>query len=604
MVREKFPQVVLIANNKNVGFSAANNQAIRVSSGEYVLLLNPDTVVQEDTFAKCIAFMDTHTDAGALGIKMIDGKGNFLPESKRALPTPDVAFYKIFGLSTIFPKSKRFGRYHLSYLDKEKNHEVEILAGAYMFMRKKTLDEVGLLDETFFMYGEDIDLSYRIIKAGYKNYYFSDSAIIHYKGESTKKGSLNYVVVFYNAMIIFAKKHFSQSNFKWFFLLISVAIYLRAIMSIVKRTLKRVYMPIADGLVIFTGYIFLKTFSESIKFEEGMHYPSYYISIIVPVYILIWLVCLIFSGAYDKPLKMNKVVRGLGIGTLIILAVYALLPADLRFSRLLIIMGAFWSLLSLSSLRYILHYIGLKDFKLSNIDRKKIIIVGSVDETSRVKQLLVQTQINPDVLGYVDNEVSKSDEYLGNIGQLDDIVTIYNIDEIIFCAKNISSQEIINQMLQLSKSDVEYKIAPPESLSIIGSSSINTAGDLYLIDINTISKPANKREKRLFDIIVSLALLGFYPLLFLFLKRRFKAFINIVLVFVGRLTWVGYNVNIDTITSELPAIKKGILNPVDGLAKKNIPIDMIEKLNFIYAKDYKFTNDLNILLHGLLNIGR
>ena len=169
----------------------ANNQAIKMAAGEYVLLLNPDTIVQEDTFAKTLAFMDSHYDAGGLGIKMLDGKGNFLPESKRGLPTPAVAFYKIFGLSKLFPNSKKFGQYHLTYLDKNQTHEVPVLSGAFMLMRKETLDKVGLLDETFFMYGEDIDLSYRITEGGYKNYYFADSSIIHYKGESTKKSSVN-----------------------------------------------------------------------------------------------------------------------------------------------------------------------------------------------------------------------------------------------------------------------------------------------------------------------------------------------------------------------------------------------------------------------------
>jgi GT2 family glycosyltransferase len=166
MVKESFGWVKLIASQTNLGFSTGNNLAIKQATGEYVLLLNPDTVVAEDTFEKCIAFMDTQPGAGALGVRMIDGKGNFLPESKRGLPTPSVAFYKTFGLSKIFSKSKTFNRYHLGFLPEFETNEVEILSGAFMFIRKKVLDEIGLLDETFFMYGEDIDLSYRIIKAG------------------------------------------------------------------------------------------------------------------------------------------------------------------------------------------------------------------------------------------------------------------------------------------------------------------------------------------------------------------------------------------------------------------------------------------------------
>ncbi|MDZ7846270.1 MAG: glycosyltransferase family 2 protein [Owenweeksia sp.] len=170
--------------------------------GQYQLLLNPDTVVQENTFNAMPALMDAHPEAGGLGVKMMDGKGNFLPESKRGLPTPWVSFYKIFGLSSLFPHSSRFARYHLGHLSANENHEVEILAGAFMLMRQEALAKTGLLDEDFFMYGEDIDLSYRLLKAGYKNFYLADTSIIHYKGESTKKGSLNYVYVFYKAMAI------------------------------------------------------------------------------------------------------------------------------------------------------------------------------------------------------------------------------------------------------------------------------------------------------------------------------------------------------------------------------------------------------------------
>ena len=211
MVKNRFPEYQLIDNKINLGFSKANNQAMLLANSEYVLLLNPDTVVEEDTFEKVIDFMDKHPEAGGLGVRMLDGKGNFLPESKRGLPTPLVAFYKIFGISSLFPKSKIFGKYHLGYLSEHETNEIEILSGAFMLMRQEALDKVGLLDEAFFMYGEDIDLSYRIIKGGFKNYYFPETRIIHYKGESTFKDKI-YFERFYEAMKIFYKKHF-KTNF-------------------------------------------------------------------------------------------------------------------------------------------------------------------------------------------------------------------------------------------------------------------------------------------------------------------------------------------------------------------------------------------------------
>ncbi|HQB79301.1 MAG TPA: glycosyltransferase family 2 protein, partial [Tenuifilaceae bacterium] len=282
MVKERFPKVKLIENHNNVGFSVANNQAIRLSTGKYILLLNPDTVVQEDTFTKCIAFMESHPEAGSMTVRMIDGKGTFLPESKRALPSPMVSFYKIFGLSRLFPRSKTFARYHLGHLDPNLTHSIEILPGAYMLMRKEALDVTGLLDETFFMYGEDIDLSYRILKAGYKNYYYPETTIIHYKGESTKKGSINYVLIFYKAMAIFAQKHFSKKNARLYILIIYIAIYFRAFASIVSRLAKRLALPLADTLLISTGVTLLVSFWEQYRFGTSEAYPNQLLWVMIP----------------------------------------------------------------------------------------------------------------------------------------------------------------------------------------------------------------------------------------------------------------------------------------------------------------------------------
>lgn len=238
LIKEKFPSVKLIANSTNKGYSAANNQAIKIASGRYVLLLNPDTVLQEDTLEKSINFMEANKNAGALGIKMLNNDGDFLPESKRGLPTPSVAFYKLFGLAKLFPRSKKFGQYHLTYLDKNQNHEVDVLSGAFMLLRKETLDKVGLLDESYFMYGEDIDLSYRIQLEGLKNYYYGESSIIHYKGKSTKNDVQN-IITFYKAMATFSTKYFASNNARVFLIIIYCAIILRAGIALTAKYLKR-----------------------------------------------------------------------------------------------------------------------------------------------------------------------------------------------------------------------------------------------------------------------------------------------------------------------------------------------------------------------------
>jgi GT2 family glycosyltransferase len=210
-----FPWVTFIQNNINEGFAKANNKALQLAKGEYILFLNPDTILAEDTLQQCIDFFSKHTEAGAVGVRMIDGAGIFLPESKRAFPSPLVSFYKLMGLSALFPKSGIFNKYALGFLSEKEVHEVDVLSGAFMMVKKNILDKIGAFDEQFFMYAEDIDLSYRIQKAGFKNYYLGDLTIIHFKGESTQKGSLNYVRMFYEAMRLFVRKHYSGAG-AWF----------------------------------------------------------------------------------------------------------------------------------------------------------------------------------------------------------------------------------------------------------------------------------------------------------------------------------------------------------------------------------------------------
>lgn len=238
--QNRFPQVNFIWNDNNSGFAKANNQALKLAKGEYILFLNPDTIVPEDCFDKCLSFIRSQKNNTALGIKMLNGTGAFLKESKRAFPSPATSFFKITGMAKLFPHSAIFAKYHLGHLEKNHNHPVDVLAGAFMMIPKKILDITGGFDEQFFMYGEDIDLSFRIQKAGFSNYYFAESTILHFKGESTKKGTLNYVKMFYKAMSLFAKKHYGGRSAGLFNFFIQTAIFMRAGISAAGKVLKPV----------------------------------------------------------------------------------------------------------------------------------------------------------------------------------------------------------------------------------------------------------------------------------------------------------------------------------------------------------------------------
>ena len=257
--REVYPMVRFVGSNHNLGFARANNIAIRQSEAEYVLLLNPDTIVGEQVLSECIRFMDAHPDAGAAGVRMLNADGRWARESRRGLPTPMVSFFKMLGFCNRWPKHPLFGRYYMGFLPWDQPNRIEVVSGAFCMLRREALDRVGLLDEDFFMYGEDIDLSYRMLKGGYHNY-FLPLDILHYKGESTQKSSFRYVHVFYEAMLIFFRKHYSGMTFL-LSLPIKTAIYAKALMALVGMLSERMrkslgfFAPSAEGAqhYVFVG---------------------------------------------------------------------------------------------------------------------------------------------------------------------------------------------------------------------------------------------------------------------------------------------------------------------------------------------------------------
>ena len=237
LVHQAHPEVKVIENLHNLGFSKANNIALRQAKGEYALLLNPDTIVADNTIRDCIAFLELHPDAGAAGVMMLNADGTVAPESRRGVPTPLTSFYKLSGLCRMFPRSPRFGRYYLGHLPWQTPQQIDIVSGAFCMLRRSVLDKVGLLDEDYFMYGEDIDLSYRILKQGATNWYLP-YPILHYKGESTQKSSFRYVHVFYQAMLIFFRKHFSHLGLL-VTLPIKTAIWFKALVALVAMLTNR-----------------------------------------------------------------------------------------------------------------------------------------------------------------------------------------------------------------------------------------------------------------------------------------------------------------------------------------------------------------------------
>ena len=257
-LRSRHKDVTFITNNHNLGFARANNIVISQTDGDYVLLLNPDTIVGEDVLSQCVAFMDTHPRAGGLGVCMHNESGRRAMESRRGLPTPMTAFYKMCGLCALYPHNRRFGKYYMSYLPWDKPVQIEVVSGAFFMIRREAIGKAGLLDEDFFMYGEDIDMSYRLLKAGYDNW-FLPADIIHYKGESTQKTSFRYVHVFYQAMLIFLRKHYSGLS-RWISIPVKAAIYAKASTALFKMTIDSIRQSLGFTRklrTVHTEYVFL-----------------------------------------------------------------------------------------------------------------------------------------------------------------------------------------------------------------------------------------------------------------------------------------------------------------------------------------------------------
>ena len=583
MVRHDFPQVHIIENHENVGFARANNQALNLipPTSDLILLLNPDTVVEHDTFVKCADFFRLHTDCGGLCVKMVDGEGQYLQESKRGFPSPEASFYKITGLIRLFPHSRRFAAYYMGHLPEEEVNEIEIMPGAFLMFRSEVYRQIGGLDESYFMYGEDIDFSWRIRMAGWKNYYLPLTHIIHYKGESTKKGSMNYVFTFYNAMSIFVKKYFSGRNATLFNALLQAAIWMRALLSWFRRIASRLAVPTADFLAAFGGFFLLKQFWATFWADNIDYYPPEYTTLVIPLYIFILLSASWLCGGYDKPLRPLRIVRGMGIGLLLLLAFYSLLDEGQRYSRMLLLSGSLWTLASSLLIRLLLSSMDIKGYALHARKRGRTLIVGHNGEAERVRSLYSSLGVPLDNL--LVQEVHEA-------RRLQDIIRVEKVEEVVFCGADIDLQNIIRLMAGLKTTGVDFKIAPAEGDYVIGSDSILSKDDLFTDELVTITTDTCRRQKRLFDIALSSLFLLLSPILCWFQKSKKQFFQHSISVLIGRKSWVGYTG------------RSGIFSPSD--LAPNASQQTHNRLMLRYMRHYKTATDTAILLRNWRNLGK
>ena len=593
MVRAKFPAVTLIENKDNKGFGKANNQGVAIAKGEYILFLNPDTVLPEDFFEKTIAYMDANTEAGCLGPKLLDGKGEMAPESKRSFPSLSVAIYKTTGINKLFSKSPYFNKYYAVHVGEDETAEVDVLMGCCMLLRKTVLEKIHIaFDEDFFMYGEDIDLSYRIQKAGYKNIYFPETSIIHYKGESTKKSSLSYVRIFNEALSLFVKKNYSASKARLFSFFINVGIILRAIITLLKNALSIIKMPLLDTLILLGVFWCVKeVYLFDIKGYTLIKTTALFIT--VPMYLLLWVGSMYLSGVYELSYNPLRVIRGMAIGTVLAMAYYGLLQTEYRYSRVIILSTAILGTVLMLVLHRVLHHFKILKFIPYNSIARKTIVAAEQNSYQKIATYMNLTAYPLELFGRIGMS-HKEDNNLGILQNLDSILYQADIHEVIYCADDMRYEEIIRSMQQCG-SDYEYKIHRLDSSSFVGSNSRHTAGDIYVTSVKyNLSHSYHIRNKRFFDIGFSLLLLLALPVLAFFIKKPGSLFTNCSQVLSGKRTWVGYSVYAHQ--TKLPHIKQSILPSHAILNNHKLANTVLEKLDITYARDYNVFNDIELIL--------
>ncbi|GJQ20360.1 MAG: hypothetical protein HBSIN02_07150 [Bacteroidia bacterium] len=611
MVRSRFPGVRLLLNKSNIGFARANNLALRKARGRFLLLLNPDTVVQEDTIRIMLDFFSTHPDAGCAGCTILNPDGTFQLACRRSFPTAWTAFTRISGLSALFPRSKVFGRYNLTYLSPDEIYEVDAVSGSFMMVRREAYEAVGGLDEDFFMYGEDLDWCYRIKQAGWKTYYVPATRIIHYKGESTRRSSIDEVRMFYDAMHIYVAKHLQGSRLVNLLLRLGIAVSSR--LAAVRHALRPIRYAILDSVLIILSLVI----AEFIRMGQVFYFPAYAYPAVYTVPVLLVTVGLYLSGVYVRhPLSVSRTAAVVFASYTVVSALVAFFK-DYAFSRLVIVISGGLTMIFLTGWRFLVrlrHPHGLP------FDRR-VLIVGTGRSARILKKRLDQSSEGRSVMGFADRGWRRIGErldgtpILGSMDNVGKLVRDYEIRDVVFSTDGLSYMDILSVMSRAGQRSVNYYLVPDTLDVMIGKAGIDSLGDVPLVQIsNNIDRKSNRLIKRVMDIGISaLLLLSVYP--FVYFKSVLSGsststfILGLPDVLRGRKSLVGPPDSAMALFTRngLPSApvslgKPGLTGLVQLQRGRELTAEEISRYAVSYARHQSIWLDLEILLETLIGV--
>ena len=613
MIRSEFPDVQLHALNENLGFGRANNLALKLAKGNYFLLLNPDTILGEETLSTMLGFMRSHPEAGLAGCKLLNGDGTFQLSCRRGFPTPWASFTKLFGLASLFPNSKLFARYNLTYLPIDATYEVDALGGAFMMLSRSAWNETHGFDEDFFMYGEDIDLCYRAKQAGFKVYYVNTTATVHFKGESTRRSAMNELQVFYEAMHVFVKKHYRASFL--FTLLLRLGIFLRRTIALARRHRSGLTLIVLDYLLIGLSVLI----TSKILFDTwfGLPKPDYPFAYLIPPIVVVLLLAILKAYHPGSQRSVRPVVIAIPailIGLSSLTYFFKEFPSSRSFVVAVTLVAGMMLLFDRIALRMARQLRGGMGTS-TNPQLRRALIVGADEEALRIASLLARMEFlrRFEVVGLIDRSLERMNfeaqpglRILGDTNMVAKVVREKKIAEVIFSSGAVPYTEVLAIMQRTSEENpsmrVNFSMVPAASDVLLGKQNIEllteAAGESFaLLPVAyNLDRLSHRFAKRLLDIGVSGAAIPLVMASYFInptqdRRERRNTWIQI---FRGHRTLVGMEGS-----GESYYPKPGLTSLAAVAVKNGRREEDIQQFDQYYARNHTFAMDCEILLKAI-----